>query len=88
MLYANVAADLIGTLSLRTVEGGSNVLIAETDYDVVFDCTVEADGLRFAAPSQAAVDLLTAPGRGPAEGQAVLDWMDTYEADWHRRQRR
>jgi hypothetical protein len=84
MLYANVAADLVGTLGLRTVEGGANVLIAETDYDVVFDRTVEADGLRFVAPSQAAVDLLTAPGRGPAEGQALLDWMDTHEADWQR----
>ena len=82
MLYANVAADLVGTLGLRSVEGGANVLIAETDYDVVFDRTVEADGLRFAAPSQAAVDLLTAPGRGPAEGQALLDWMEIHEADW------
>jgi hypothetical protein len=84
MLYANVAADLVGTLGLRTVEGGANVLIAETDYDVVFDLTVETDGLRFVAPSQAVVDLLTAPGRGPAEGQALLDWMDTHEADWQR----
>jgi hypothetical protein len=84
MLYANVAADLVDTLGLRTVEGGANVLVAETDYDVVFDRTVEADGLRFVAPSQAVVDLLTAPGRGPAEGQALLDWMDTHEADWQR----
>jgi hypothetical protein len=84
MLYANVAADLVSTLDLRTVESGANVLIAETDYDVVFDRTVETEGLRFVAPSQAAVDLLTAPGRGPAEGQALLNWMDTHEADWQR----
>lgn len=84
MLYANVAAELIGTLGLRTVEAGANVLVAETDYDVVFDRTVEIDGLRFVAPSQAAVDLLTAPGRGPAEGQALLDWMGTHEAEWQR----
>jgi Transcriptional regulator, AbiEi antitoxin, Type IV TA system len=80
MLYANVAADLVDTLGLRTVESGANVLVAETDYGVVFDRTVETDGLRFVAPSQAAVDLLTAPGRGPAEGQALLDWMATHEA--------
>lgn len=84
MLYTNVTADLVDTLDLRTVERGANVLVAETDYDVVFDRTVETDGLRFVAPSQTAVDLLTAPGRGPAEGQALLDWMDTHEADWQR----
>jgi hypothetical protein len=36
------------------------------------------------APSQAAVDLLTAPGRGPEEGRALLDWMEKNESDWRR----
>jgi hypothetical protein len=82
MLYLDDPANAVDKLGLRLVDAGANVLVAGTDYDVVFDRTVEADGLLFAAPSQAAVDLLTAPGRGPAESQALLDWMQTHEPDW------
>jgi hypothetical protein len=42
---------------------------------VVFDRTWKDDTTTFVAPSQAAVDLLTAPGRSPAEGEAILEWM-------------
>lgn len=84
MLYVDDPADAVGKLGLRAVDSGANVLVAGTAYDVVFDRLVEADGLRFVAASQAAVDLLTAPGRGPAEGQALLDWMQTHELDWRR----
>jgi hypothetical protein len=35
----------------------------------------DAKEIRYVAPSQAAVDLLTSPGRSPAEGEAVLEWM-------------
>lgn len=84
MLYAANPGEAASRLGLRAVETGANVLVAGTDYDVVFDRTVDADGLQFVAPSQAAVDLLTAPGRGPAEGQALLDWMVGHEPDWRR----
>jgi len=33
----------------------------------------------YAAPSQVAVDLLTNPGRGPAEGEELIDWMRSHE---------
>jgi hypothetical protein len=84
MIYAHDPAVIVSELDLRAVEAGANVLIATTDYDIVFDRTVETNGLRFVAPSQTAVDLLTAPGRGPAEGQALLDWMEAHETDWRR----
>jgi len=84
MLYLDDPASAVDMLGLRAVDGGANVLLAGTDHDVVFTRTVEADGLRFVAPSQAAVDLLTAPGRGPAEGHALLDWMQAHDADWRR----
>jgi hypothetical protein len=82
MIYVDDPAELANELGLRPIDAGANVLLAGTDYDVVFDRTVVADGLRFVAPSQAAVDLHTAPGRGPSEGQALLDWMQAHEADW------
>jgi hypothetical protein len=39
-------------------------------------------GLRFAAPSQVAVDCLTGNGRMPAEGEALLEWMLANESEW------
>ncbi|MDQ3092168.1 MAG: MarR family transcriptional regulator [Actinomycetota bacterium] len=69
-------------LNLRSVESGANVLLAAGDYDVVFERSVEIEGLTFASPSQVAVDLLTGPGRGPSEGEALLDWMQTHECAW------
>jgi len=84
MLYVDDPAVVAKQLELRAVDTGANVLLAVGDYDVVFDRTVEADELSFVAPSQTAVDLLTAPGRGPAEAQALLEWMQTHESDWRR----
>jgi hypothetical protein len=43
---------------------------------------VERDGLRFAAPSQVAVDLLAGPGRNPEEGRALINWMQANETSW------
>jgi hypothetical protein len=59
-------------------------VLAAGDYDVVFDRGDEDRGVRYVAPSQAAVDLLTSPGRGPSEGQELLSWMEAHERDWRR----
>jgi hypothetical protein len=69
-------------LGLREVDSGANVLLAAPASDVVFDRNSDLDGVRYAAPSQVAVDLLTGPGRSPAEGQALLDWMESNEPAW------
>lgn len=69
-------------LGLRPAESGANVLLAEPYDPVVFERTRKREGVPYAALSQAAVDLLTGPGRGPSEGQALLDWMQTHESDW------
>ncbi|MGH3905767.1 MAG: type IV toxin-antitoxin system AbiEi family antitoxin [Pseudonocardiaceae bacterium] len=84
MLYVDDPAVTAEQLELRAVDAGANVLLAVGDYDVAFDRTVEVDELSFVAPSQTAVDLLTSPGRGPAEAQALLEWMQTHESDWRR----
>jgi hypothetical protein len=82
MIYADSGAELAEAVGLRIVDAGANVLIATGDYDVVFDRLVVADGVNLVAPSQAAIDLLTGPGRNPAEAEALLDWMETHESDW------
>jgi len=66
----DLAADV---LKLPAVPGdGGNVVLAEPFDDVVFTGVWERDGITYAAPGQVAADLLTSPGRGPAEGEELL----------------
>lgn len=76
---AEVAAAQFG---LRPAESGANVLLAEPFDAVAFTRRFECDGLLYAAYSQVAADLLTGPGRWPAEGEAVLEWMEAHEPNW------
>ena len=84
MIYVDRIDQAVERLELREVDSGTNVLLATGDYGVAFERTQLIDGLCFAAPSQVAVDLLTAAGRGPSEGQALLDWMGSDESAWRR----
>lgn len=84
MIYVEDTEQVVERLGLRAVDTGANTLLATGDFSVVFDRPVEVDGLRYVAPSQTAVDLLTGPGRSPAEARALLDWMETHEHDWRR----
>ncbi|WP_405429413.1 hypothetical protein [Micromonospora sp. NBC_00617] len=84
MLYVDDAAQAAEKLKLRPVDTGANVLLAQGKYDAVFERLVQDEGLVYVAPSQAAVDLLTGPGRAPAEGQELLAWMEEHERAWRR----
>lgn len=83
-VYVDDAEAALDELSLRQLETGANVLLAVPKFDVVFDRTMVIEGVSYASPSQSAVDLLTGPGRQPAEGQALLDWMEMHESAWRR----
>jgi hypothetical protein len=83
MVFVDAPADgAAGGLGLRRAETGANVLLAMPYDTVVFDRTRSRNGLVCAAPSQAAADLLTGPGRLPAEGEALLEWMREHEDAW------
>jgi hypothetical protein len=82
MIYVDDLQEAIKRLDLRPVSTGANVLLAAGEYDVVFERTLSIDGLKIAAPSQIAVDLLTGPGRSAAEALALLDWMQAHEREW------
>ena len=81
-LYVDDIAEAARQLGLRMVETGGNVALAAGDCDVAFDRPRTVDGVRFAAVSQTAVDLLTGPGRNPSEAEALLDWMEANENKW------
>jgi hypothetical protein len=78
------AAEAASRLALRPAQAGANVLLIEPGDEGVFEGTVERDGVRYAAPSQVAADLLTSAGRGPAEGEELITWMRENEGAWRR----
>jgi hypothetical protein len=71
-------------LDLRPTDRGANVVLAANTDDFAFERARDIDGLRVAAVSQVAVDLMTGPGRNPAEAEALLDWMEENEDVWRR----
>lgn len=83
-LYVGDLGQAAEALGLRQVDSGTNVALASGDYEVVFARAERFDGVRMAAPSQVAVDLLTGPGRSPSEATALLEWMERDERAWRR----
>lgn len=69
-------------LELRPATSGANVVLLKPASPVALERTWVADDLTFVALSQVAADLLTAPGRGPTEAEALLEWMQENEDDW------
>lgn len=84
MLYVREISEAAALLNLRATPTGANVALAAGDYDVAFERTRLEDGLRLAALSQVAVDLLSGPGRNPSEATALMDWMESNEPAWRR----
>jgi hypothetical protein len=84
VVYVARIDEAAAALSLRAVETGANVLLVEPFDSVVFDRTRRIDEITLVAISQTAADLLTSPGRGPAEGEELLRWMEEHEDAWRR----
>ncbi|MCO5994956.1 hypothetical protein [Actinoallomurus rhizosphaericola] len=86
MLY--VSADLDSTdtvaddLGLLRVDEGADVLLLRAYDEVVFERNRDVDGIRQVALSQLVLDCLSGPGRMPAEGEAVLNYMAEDERIW------
>ncbi|GAA1786532.1 helix-turn-helix domain-containing protein [Actinomadura chokoriensis] len=75
--------DEIGDeLRLLRVDKGGDVLLLRAHDPVVFERTADHNGIRRVALSQLAVDCLSGPGRMPAEGQAVLGYMEKNISLW------
>jgi hypothetical protein len=68
--------------SLRPAETGGNTLLVVPTDEWVFKGATELEGINYAAPSQVAADLLTSPGRGPAEAEELIRWMTANEEKW------
>ena len=81
-IYALNPQDAANRLGLRPAETGGNVLIGRPFDPVVFDRTQPVEGITYARVTQVLVDLMTGPGRGPAEAESLIDWMRSNEDKW------
>lgn len=82
VVYADDPERIADTLRLRQVRNGGNVVIARPYDQIVFDRTSTTDGITCVSPAQVAVDCLTGPGRMPAEGEALVEWMADKPSRW------
>jgi hypothetical protein len=95
MVYVDSAEAAALSLDLVPTEAGANVWLLEPYDDVVFERTrlkpvaVGATSMECVAVSlpQTAVDLMTSPGRGPQEAEALLEQMKGTVDDWRREPR-
>lgn len=84
LLYTEDPPGLASALGLRPVDTGANVVLASPRSPAVFERTSDWLGATIVAPSQAVADLLGGPGRNPAEGDYLLNWMEANTDDWRR----
>jgi hypothetical protein len=84
LCYVDDPEGVARTLDVRPTETGANVALMVAFDAVVYERTSEKSGVKIAAISQVAADLLTSPGRGPSEADALIDWMKGNEDGWRR----
>ena len=83
-IYTDDVDALAKQLKLTPTDAGANVWLLAPYDDVVFERTSRRDQLVCVSPPQLAVDLLTGPGRDPAEGEELLTWMRRNPDEWRR----
>jgi len=82
LLHVDNPPAVADQLELKPTEAGANVALAVPFDPVIFERTSQKKGVTVAATSQIAADLLTSPGRGPNEAEALIEWMGEHENAW------
>ena len=84
----DVAGTFVAGMGMRFAEAvlpGHPDKLADQIADAIVDIALAHDDraiVRYVALSQVAADLLTSPGRGPAEAESLLEWMRANETEW------
>lgn len=82
--YVQDVGMFVNEVGLRVVEPGvsSNVVVAQPLSNVVFKNTWDVEGITYVALPQAAVDLISSPGRGASEAEDLFTYMRGNEDAW------
>ena len=81
-VYVDDPQHAAQTLDLRQVDAGANVLLLQPEDEALYAQGVPDDGVCLAPLPLLVADLLTGPGRAPAEAEALMRWMATHEEVW------
>ena len=81
-LYVDDPETSAQSLGLRPAETGGNILLVRPFDPVVFERAEYDNGITYARVTQVLLDLIKGPGRGPAEAEALLEWMRDNEDIW------
>ena len=81
-LYVDDPETAAQSLGLRPADTGGNVLLVRPFDPVAFERAEYDDGITYARVTQVLLDLMKGPGRGPAEAEALLEWMRDNEDTW------
>jgi len=82
LCYDDDIRGLVEAAALQPVDAGANVALVEPFDSVVYERTSRRNAITVVAPSQIVVDLMTSPGRGPNEAEALIEWMGEHEDAW------
>jgi hypothetical protein len=82
LIYADDVERVAKVGRLLPATRGSNVVLAEPYDSIVFERTWDDDDIAYVSPAQLTIDCLTGPGRMPAEGEALLQWMRRNARRW------
>lgn len=85
VLYTMNPRNLARQLSLLEVESGADTVLIRPENEIAMTRPKRIDGLWYAAESQVAIDCLSGSGRMPAEGEALIEWMQANEPRWRAR---
>jgi hypothetical protein len=84
MVYVDRIRDAASALGLSPTESGANVILIEPFDRVQVERTRVENGIAYCALPQVVADLLTGPGRAPAEAEELVRWMESNEPLWRR----
>lgn len=81
-IYTDDPDSFAASAGLRPTDAGANVVLLVPDGTYVYEGLWRERDLSFAALPQVVADLMSGPGRGPAEAAALLDWMSQHTEVW------
>lgn len=80
--YCSDVAAFASECQLLPADRGTDVVALRPFDEVVWERTTRVGGVTYTAASQTAADCMTGNGRMPAEGEAVLSWMQQDDTRW------
>jgi hypothetical protein len=81
-IYVENAEETAAELGLREADSGANVMLVEAETESPFLRSRRKGSLIYASISLVVADLLSSPGRSPAEAEELIAWMKNNEEVW------